>query len=171
MEDYTYHLDPAGPKVLGAHMLEVCPTIAAGRPRCEIHPLSIGGKADPVRLVFNASAGPAFVTTMVDMGDRFRIIANEIEIVAPDHDLPLLPVARAVWRPLPDVRTAAEAWLIGGGAHHTVLTQAFGTEVLSDFAEMARIECLIIGPDTKIATLKNEIRWNQAYYHLARGLR
>jgi L-arabinose isomerase len=152
-------------------MLEVCPSIASGRPRCEIHPLSIGGKADPVRLVFNASAGPAFVTTMVDMGDRFRIIANEIEIVAPDHDLPRLPVARAVWRPAPDLRTAAEAWLTAGGGHHTVLTQAFDIEVLCDFAEIARMECLVIGADTRIATLKNEIRWNQAYYHLARGFR
>jgi L-arabinose isomerase len=170
MEDYTYDFAPSGPRVLGAHMLEVCPSIAAGKPRCEIHPLSIGGKADPVRLVFNASAGPAFVTTMVDMGDRFRIIANEIEMVAPP-DLPRLPVARAVWRPLPDLRTAAETWLIGGGAHHTVLTQAFGTEVLYDFAEMARMECLVVGADTKTAVFKNEMRWNQAYYHLARGLR
>jgi len=171
MEDYTYDLTPNGPKVLGAHMLEVCPSIASGRPRCEIHPLSIGGKADPVRLVFNALAGPAFVTTMVDMGDRFRIIANEIEVVTPDHDLPRLPVARAVWRPAPDLRTAAEAWLTAGGGHHTVLTQAFDTEVLCDFAEIARMECLVIGADTRIATLKNEIRWNQAYYHLACGFR
>ena len=171
MEDYTYDMAPGSSKVLGAHMLEVCPSIAAGKPRCEIHALSIGGKADPVRLVFNAAAGPAFVTTMVDMGDRFRIIANEIEVVAPDQDLPRLPVARAVWRPLPDLRTAAEAWLIAGGAHHSVLTQAIDTEVLRDFAEIARMECLVIDADTRTATFKNEIRWNQAYYHLARGFR
>ena len=171
MEDYTYDLTPGGSTVLGAHMLEVCPSIAAGKPRCEIRALSIGGKADPVRLVFNAAAGPAFVTTMVDMGDRFRIIANEIEVVAPDQDLPRLPVARAVWRPLPDLRTAAEAWLIAGGAHHSVLTQAIDTEVLRDFAEIARMECLVIDADTRTAAFKNEIRWNQAYYHLARGFR
>jgi L-arabinose isomerase len=171
MEDYTYDLAASGARVLGAHMLEVCPSIAEGRPRCEIHPLSIGGKADPARLVFNAAAGPAFVATMVDMGDRFRIISSDIEIVAPDKDLPRLPVARAVWRPLPDLRTAAEAWLIGGGAHHTVLTQAFDKEVLCDFAEMARLECLVIDADTRIATFKNEIRWNEAYYRLARGLK
>ena len=171
MEDYTYHLDPAGPKVLGAHMLEVCPTIAGGRPRCEIHPLSIGGKSDPVRLVFDAAPGPAFVATLIDLGDRFRIISNEIEIVAPDETLPRLPVARAVWEPKPSLRTAAEAWLIGGGAHHTVLTRAFGVEVLADFAEMARIEHLSIDAETKIPAFKNEIRWNQAFYHLARGLR
>jgi L-arabinose isomerase len=171
MEDYTYDLTPTGPIVLGAHMLEVCPSIAADKPRCEIHPLSIGGKSDPIRLVFTAAPGPAFVTTLVDMGDRFRLVANEIEIVTPEHDLPLLPVARAVWRPLPDLRTAAEAWLTAGGAHHTVLTQAFDTEILCDFADMARMECLVIGAETRVATLKNEIRWNQAYYHLARGLR
>ena len=171
MEDYTYDLTPDGPMVLGAHMLEVCPSIAAGKPRCEIHPLSIGGKADPICLVFTAAPGLVFVTTLVDLGDRFRLVANEIEIVTPEHDLPLLPVARAVWRPLPDLRTAAEAWLTAGGAHHTVLTRAFDTEILCDFAEMARMECLVIDADTRVATLKNEIRWNQAYYHLARGLR
>jgi L-arabinose isomerase len=171
MEDYTYDLGPGGATVLGAHMLEVCPTIASGKPRCEIHPLSIGGKSDPVRLVFNASAGPGFVTTMVDLGDRFRIIANEIEVVAPAHELPRLPVARALWRPLPDFRTAAEAWLIAGGAHHSVLTQAIDAEVLYDFAEIARIECLVIGADTRTATFKNELRWNQAYYRLAGGFR
>ncbi len=170
MEDYTYHLDPAGPSVLGAHMLEVCPTIAAGRPSCEIHPLSIGGKSDPVRLVFDAAAGPAFVATLVDLGDRFRIIANEIDIVGAPHELPRLPVARAVWKPKPSLRTAAEAWLIGGGAHHTVLTRALAVEVLTDFAEMARIELLLIGSETKIPSFKSEVRWNQAYYHLARGI-
>jgi L-arabinose isomerase len=170
MEDYTYHLDPAGPKVLGAHMLEVCPSIAAGRPSCEIHPLSIGGKQDPVRLVFTAAPGPAVVVSLVDLGDRFRLVANEVEIVPPDAELPRLPVARAVWRPQPDLTTAAETWLIAGGAHHTVLTTALGIEALADFAEIAGLELLVIDGRTRIEDFKKELRWNQAYYHLARGL-
>jgi L-arabinose isomerase len=169
MEDYTYHLDPKGPLVLGAHMLEVCPSIAASKPRVEVHQLSIGGKPDPVRLVFDARPGPAVVATMIYLGDRFRIIANEIEIV-PCDPLPKLPVARAVWKPKPDLRTAAETWLIGGGAHHTVLTQAIGIEPLVDLAEMAGVELLIIDDRTTVPAFKNEIRWNQAYYRLARGL-
>jgi L-arabinose isomerase len=169
MEDYTYHLDPSGPRVLGAHMLEVCPSIAAGRPTCEIHPLSIGGKPDPVRLVFDAGTGPAFVASMVDLGDRFRIIANAIELVQ-GEPLPRLPVARAVWQPQPDLRTSAEAWLTAGGAHHTVLTRAIDVEVMADFAEMAGLEFVVIDADTRMRTFKNELRWNQAYYRLARGL-
>jgi L-arabinose isomerase len=169
MEDYTYHLDPKGPVVLGAHMLEVCPSIAASKPRIEVHQLSIGGKPDPVRLVFDARPGPAVVATLIDLGDRFRIIANEIEIV-PSDPLPRLPVARAVWKPKPDLRTAAEAWLIGGGAHHTVLTQAIGIEPLTDLAEMAGVELLVIDDRTTVPAFKKEIRWNQAYYRLARGL-
>ena len=170
MEDYTYDLDPAGPKVLGAHMLEVCPTIAAGQPRCEIHPLSIGGRSDPVRLVFDAAAGPAFVAGMTDLGDRFRIVANEIDIVGTDHPLPRLPVARAVWMPRPDLRTAVEAWLIAGGAHHTVLTRAIDPEPLADLAEMAGIEFLLIDGDTRVSDFRKEVRWNSAYHHLARGI-
>jgi L-arabinose isomerase len=169
MEDYTYHLDPAGPMVLGAHMLEVCPSIADATPRCESHPLSIGGKPDPVRLVFDAGAGPAWVASMIDMGDRFRLIANVIDLV-PGEPLPKLPVARAVWKPRPDLRTAAEGWLIAGGAHHTVLTRAIDIEPLRDFAEMARLELVVIDGDTRIPDLKNELRWNQAYYRLARGI-
>ena len=169
MEDYTYHLDPSGPLVLGAHMLEVCPSIAVSKPRVEVHQLSIGGKPDPVRLVFDARPGPAVVATLIDLGDRFRIIANEIEIV-PSDPLPKLPVARAVWKPKPDLRTAVETWLIGGGAHHTVLTQAIGIEPLADLAEMAGVELLIIDDRTTVPAFKNEIRWNQAYYRLARGL-
>jgi L-arabinose isomerase len=169
MEDYTYHLASTGPMVLGAHMLEVCPTIASSQPRCEIHPLSIGGRPDPVRLVFDAQPGPAFVAAMVDLGDRFRIIANVIDIVA-GEPLPKLPVARAVWKPRPDLRTAAEAWLIGGGAHHTVLSRALDTEPLADLAEMVGIELLLIDEGSRIPAVKNELRWNQAYYRLARGL-
>ena len=171
MEDYTYHLDPAGPKVLGAHMLEVCPSISDKKVSCEIHPLSIGGKSDPVRLVFDAGTGPAMVVALVDMGDRFRIVANEIDLVGPDQPMVKLPVGRAVWQPRPDFSTATESWLMAGGSHHTVLTRAIGPEVIADFAEMAGCEFLLIGRDTNVAAFKNELRWNEAYFHLARGLR
>jgi L-arabinose isomerase len=171
MEDYTYHLDPAGPKVLGAHMLEVCPTISDKKVSCEIHPLSIGGKSDPVRLVFDAGSGPAIVAALMDMGDRFRIIANEIDLVPPDAPMGKLPVGRAVWKPRPSLATATEAWLMAGGSHHTVLSRAIGAEVIADFAEMAGCEFLLIDADTTAAGFKKELRWNEAYYHLARGLR
>jgi len=158
------------PKVLGAHMLEVCPSIAADRPRCEIHPLSIGSRSDPVRLVFDAAPGPAFVAALMDLGDRFRIVANVIDVVAADHPLPRLPVARAIYRPRPNLATAVEAWLVAGGSHHTALTRALDPEPLVDFAEMAGIELLLIDEDTRVAGFRKEIRWNQAYYHLARGI-
>jgi L-arabinose isomerase len=169
MEDYTYHLDPLAPKVLGAHMLEVCPTIAGDRPSCEIHPLSIGGRADPVRLVFTAAPGPGLVASLVDLGDRFRIVANEVDLVPPDRPLPALPVARAVWQPRPDLHTAAEAWLIAGGSHHTVLTQAIGAEPLADLAEMAGVEFLLVDGQTRVPAFEKEVRWNQTYYRLAAG--
>jgi L-arabinose isomerase len=167
MEDYTYDLAPDGPAVLGAHMLEVCPSIAAGRPSCEIHPLSIGGKADPVRLVFTAAPGPAVLVGLLDLGDRFRLVLNEVELVQPPEDLPRLPVARALWRPKPDFPIAAEAWLRAGGPHHTVLCRAIGTEAFVDFAEIAGIELLVIDEQTRIRDVANELRWNQAYYRLA----
>jgi L-arabinose isomerase len=170
MEDYTYHLAPEGPKVLGAHMLEVCPSISGGTPSCEIHPLSIGGKSDPVRLVFTAAAGPAVVVGLLDMGDRFRFVANEVDVVLPDTDLPKLPVARAVWEPKPDLAIAAEAWLLAGGPHHTSFTRALTIEPLADLAEMAEMEFLIIDDRTSVREFKKELRWNQAYYHLAQGL-
>jgi len=170
MEDYTYDLAPAGPAVLGAHMLEVCPSIAAGRPSCEIHPLSIGGKADPVRLVFTAAPGPAVLVGLLDLGDRFRLVLNEVELVQPPEDLPRLPVARALWRPKPDFPIAAEAWLRAGGPHHTVLCRAIGTEAFVDFAEIAGIELLVIDEQTRIREVANELRWNQAYYRLAGAL-
>lgn len=170
MEDYTYDLDPVAPKVLGAHMLEVCPSIARGRPRCEIHPLSIGSRSDPVRLVFDADTGPAVVAGMTDLGERFRIVANVVDVVDAGHELPRLPVARAVWQPRPDLRTAVEAWLIAGGAHHTVLSRAVGPEPLADFAEMAGIEFVLIDEETRVSTVQKELRWNAAYYHLVRGL-
>ena len=170
MEDYTYDLDPAGPAVLGAHMLEVCPSIAEGRPSCEIHALGIGGRSDPVRLVFDAAPGPAVVAGLTDLGDRFRMVANVIDLVPAPHALPKLPVARAVWKPRPDMRTAVEAWLAAGGAHHTVLTRAIDPEPIVDFAEMAGIELLLIDETTTVPAFRRELRWNQAYHHLARGL-
>jgi len=170
MEDYTYHLAPDGPKVLGAHMLEVCPSIAAGKPSCEIHPLSIGGKQDPVRLVFTAAPGPAVVAGLLDLGDRFRLVANEIDVVPPDDELPRLPVARAVWKPRPDFATAAEAWLLAGGPHHTVFSRALGSEAFVDLAEIAGLELLLIDERTHMSDFKKELRWNQAYFHLAGGL-
>jgi L-arabinose isomerase len=170
MEDYTYDLAPDGPAVLGAHMLEVCPSIAAARPSCEIHPLSIGGKADPVRLVFTAGPGSAVLIAILDLGDRFRLVLNEVELVEPPEDLPQLPVARALWRPKPDFATAAEAWLRAGGPHHTVLCRAIGTEAFEDLAEIAGIELVVIDERTRIRDLANELRWNQAYHRLAAGL-
>ena len=170
MEDYTYDLAPSGPKVLGAHMLEVCPSIAAERPSCEIHPLSIGGRGDPVRLVFTAAPGPAVVAAMLDLGDRFRLVLNEVELVEPEEDLPRLPVARALWKPKPDFATATEAWLRAGGPHHSVLCRAIGSEAFADLAEIAGIELLVIDDTTRIRDVANELRWNQAYYRLAGGL-
>jgi L-arabinose isomerase len=168
MEDYTYHLDGAsGSLVLGAHMLEVCPSIAAERPTCEIHPLAIGGKEDPVRLVFTAPPGPGVVAGLLDFGDRLRIVANVIDVVEPVSALPRLPVARAVWRPQPNLTTAAEAWILAGAPHHTSFSQAIGVEVLRDFAEIAGVELLVIDADTRVAAFKNELRWNQVAYHLA----
>jgi L-arabinose isomerase len=163
MEDYTYDFGrPA--KVLGAHMLEICPTIAAGRPRCEIHPLSIGGKADPVRLVFTAPAGPAVNASIVQIGNRFRMIVNEVEVVEPDRALPRLPVARAVWVPKPDLATAAAAWIYAGGAHHTGFSLSLTTEHLQDFADIADAEFLAINKDTQLRQFRNELRWNGAAY-------
>ncbi len=170
MEDYTYDLTPGGAKVLGAHMLEVCPSIADGRPTCEIHPLSIGGHDDPVRLVFTAATGPAVVVAMLDLGGRFRMVANEIDVIPPEQDLPKLPVARAVWKPRPDLSTAAESWLLAGGPHHTVYTAALGIEAIADFAEIAGIELLVIDERTRVSDFTKELRWNQAYYHLAGGM-
>ena len=170
MEDYTYHLDPFAPLVLGAHMLEVCPSIAGNRPSCEIHPLAIGGRADPVRLVFTAAPGPAVAVGLLDLGDRFRLVLNEVDVVEPEAPLPRLPVARAIWRPRPNLRTAAEAWLLAGGPHHTSLSMSLTVEHLSDFADIAGVELVVIGGDTSVAAFRKELRWNQAYYRLAEGL-
>lgn len=169
MEDYTYHLTPGEELILGAHMLEVCPTIASGTPSCEIHPLGIGDREDPVRLVFDAQPGPGVVVGLADLGDRFRLVANEIDVVAPPEPLPRLPVARAVWRPRPDLRTSTEAWLTAGAPHHTVLSTAVGIEELSDLADMLGVELLVIDSATTPRQFAKELRWNQAYYRLARG--
>jgi L-arabinose isomerase len=170
MEDYTYHLVPGGERVLGAHMLEVCPSIAGSTPTLEIHPLSIGNRDDPVRLRFTAAPGPAVVLGIADLGDRFRLIANEIDVVEPDHPLPKLPVACAVWTPRPELRTAAECWLTAGGPHHTVLSKAIGREELEDFAEMTRTELAVIDAATTTREFTTRLRWSQAYHRLAEGL-
>lgn len=170
MEDYTYHLATSGHKVLGSHMLEVCPTIAANQPRVEIHPLSIGGKADPVRLVFDSQTGPAVNASIMDMGNRFRMVVNKVDVTPTDQPLPKLPVARALWVPQPDLKTAASAWIYAGGAHHTGFSLALTEEHLEDFAAMAGIEFLLIDSDTKLSAFKSELRWNDMYYALAKGL-
>ena len=170
MEDYTYHFGPDEPKILGAHMLEVCPSIAAAQPSCQIHPLGIGGREDPVRLVFEAAPGTGFVVGLLDLGDRFRLVSNDIEIVPPDEPLPKLPVAHAVWKPAPNLQTSAECWLTAGGPHHTALSTSVGTEALEDFAVMTGIELVHIDADTSGTRFARELRWNEAYYRLAQGL-
>ncbi|MGC9523234.1 MAG: L-arabinose isomerase [Anaerolineae bacterium] len=169
MEDYTYHLEPGNTKVLGAHMLEVCPSISVGKPRMEIHPLGIGGKDDPVRLVFDVAEGSAVNATIIDLGNRFRMLVNPVEVVPPDAPLPKLPVARAVWVPEPELKVAAAAWILSGGAHHTGFSQAVTAAHLVDFAEIADLECVMIDADTDLRALKNELRWNEVYYALNRG--
>jgi len=164
MEDYTYHLNPAGMKVLGAHMLEVCESIAEGKPSLEVHKLGIGGKDDPPRLVFNVPNGPALNASMIDMGNRFRLIVNEVTVVPPDRPLPKLPVARAMWIPKPDLQIGAAAWILAGGAHHTGFSQAITADYMEDFAEIADIEYLLIGDQTRISEFKKELRWNEAAY-------
>jgi L-arabinose isomerase len=166
MEDYTYHLRNAG-QVLGAHMLEVCPTLADAKPSLEIHPLAIGGKADPVRLVFTALSGPGVNASLIDMGNRFRLVVNKIEIVRPEEPLPKLPVARAVWQPKPDLRVAATAWMTAGGAHHTCLSIALSPAYLEDFAQIAGIEYVLIDEETRLSQFQKELRWNNLHYGLA----
>lgn len=170
MEDYTYHFSSSGDKVLGAHMLEICESIAAGKPRLEILPLSIGGKADPVRLIFDANTGPAIGASMMDMGQRFRLVANVVDVVKTDQPLPRLPVARALWLPRPNLKTAAEAWIYAGGAHHTSFSFAVTAEYLQDFADMAGIEFLLIDENTKVGEFRDKLRWNDLYYTFGKGL-
>ena len=166
MEDYTYHFEPGNEMVLGSHMLEICPTIANDMPACEIHPLGIGGKEDPVRLVFNVAGGPALNASVIDMGNRFRLLVNEVEAQEPHHDLPKLPVARVLWKPYPDMQTGCAAWIIAGGAHHTCYSQNLTAEHLEDFADIAKIEYVLIGKNTNLYQFKNELRWSEVYYQL-----
>jgi L-arabinose isomerase len=168
MEDYTYHLKDGG-QVLGAHMLEVCPSITDEKPSVEIHPLSIGGKADPVRLVFTAAGGMAVNASVVDMGNRFRLIVNQVNVIKPPHPLPKLPVARAVWLAEPSLKVAATTWIHAGGAHHTALSRALTPAHMQDFADMAGMECLLIDAATTVAGFVKELRWNDMYYHMANG--
>jgi L-arabinose isomerase len=170
MEDYTYDLSEPNPRVLGAHMLEVCESIASRKPSLEMHPLSIGGKADPARLVFDVPSGPAVNATVLDLGNRFRMVVNEVDVVAPDKPLAKLPVARAVWIPRPNLKIAAAGWILAGGAHHTGFSQAVTVEHLEDFADMAGLECVVIGKNTQLPAFTKELRWNELYYHLAQGL-
>jgi L-arabinose isomerase len=170
MEDYTYHLDPKGHLVLGAHMLEVCESITSGKPSLEIHPLGIGGKADPVRLVFDARPGAALNASLVDLGNRFRMIVNEVDAIAPPHPLPKLPVARAVWSCRPNFKTACAAWIYAGGAHHTGFSYAVKTEHLRDLAEIANVELAVIDADTHLENFRESLRNAEVYYQLASGL-
>jgi L-arabinose isomerase len=170
MEDYTYHLEKGHAKVLGAHMLEVCASLAGKKASLEMHPLSIGGKDDPARLVFSVREGPALNATLLDMGNRFRMVVNEVDVVQPEQPLKKLPVASAVWLPRPSLPVAAAAWILAGGAHHTGFSQAVTSEMLEDFASMAGLEFLLINNDTKLVEFKKELRWNDLYYHLSKGL-
>jgi len=170
MEDYTYHFSASGDKVLGAHMLEICESIAATKPKLEILPLSIGGKADPVRLIFDSNLGPAIGASIMDMGQRFRMVANVVDVVPTDEPLPKLPVARALWLPRPNLKTAAAAWIYAGGAHHTSFSYSVTAEHLQDFADMAGIEFMLIDENTCVQEFKEKLRWNDLYYHLSKGL-
>jgi L-arabinose isomerase len=169
MEDYTYHFEPGNNMVLGSHMLEICESIACEKPKCEIHPLSIGGKADPVRLVFNVGAGPAINASMIDMGNRFRLLVNEVEAVEAKQELPKLPVARVLWKPYPNMADGCAAWILAGGAHHTGYSQNLTAEHMEDFADMAGIEFVRIGMETNLYQFKNELRWNEVFYAFNKG--
>ncbi len=169
MEDYTYHFSPDGDKVLGAHMLEICPTIANGKPSMEIHPLGIGGKEDPVRLVFDSVTGPALNASMIDLGNRFRLIVNTVTVVPTDEPLPNLPVARALWIPQPNLKVAAAAWILAGGAHHTGFSLSLTPEYMEDFAEMAGVEYVLIDENSTIADVKKDLQWNEMFYLLNRN--
>ncbi|GIF21968.1 L-arabinose isomerase [Actinoplanes tereljensis] len=171
MEDYTYHLGPGPQRILGAHMLEVCPSIAGQKPRLEIHPLGIGGREDPVRLKFSAAPGPGVVVGICDMGDRFRLVGNVIDVVEPDAELTALPVACAVWEPHPDLATSAECWLMAGGPHHTVLSTSLDIETVDQFAELTRTELVLIDESSTPRSIRRELKWNAAYQLLAGGLR
>jgi len=165
MEDYTYHFEPGMEAALGAHMLEICPSIAGAKPRIEVHPLGIGGKADPARMVFDAAPGQAVLATIVDLGSRFRLIVNEIETIKIENQMPKLPVARALWKPYPNLSEAAEAWIISGGAHHSVYSTALTAEYFRDWTQMSGIEFVLIDKNTKPDRLRDELRWGEAYWN------
>jgi L-arabinose isomerase len=167
MEDYTYHFEPGNMKVLGAHMLKICPSISEGKPSAEIHPLGIGGKEDPVRLVFDTPSGPGLNASIVDMGNRFRLLVNTVDVGPPDEPLPKLPVARTVWLPHPILKVAATAWILAGGAHHAGFSQAVTVEHLEDYAEMAGLEFVLIDEETSIRSFKKELRNNTLFYQIA----
>ena len=169
MEDYTYHFDPEGMRVLGAHMLEVCPSIALGKPTIEIHQLSIGGKEDPARLVFKTNPGNAVNVSVIDLGNRFRMIVNEVEVVK-CPDMPNLPVASVLWNPMPDLKRGAAAWIIAGGAHHTGFSNSINAEFLEDFAGMMGVEYVLIGENFNLTDFKKELRWNEIFYHISNGI-
>ncbi|NLJ10262.1 MAG: L-arabinose isomerase, partial [Treponema sp.] len=164
MEDYTYHFEPGKEAILGAHMLEVCPSIAARKPRIEVHPLGIGGKKDPARLVFDAASGPAVCASLVDLGDRFRLVVNEVESIKIEQPMPKLPVARVLWKPYPNLKDAAESWILAGGAHHSAFSLAISTEYLRDWAEIMGIELVVINKATDPVRLRDELRWSEAYW-------
>ncbi len=170
MEDYTYHLDPANEAVLGAHMLEICPTIAAAKPRLEVQPLGIGGKDAPARLIFESATGDAMNVTLIDMGNRFRIIVNTLDVIQPLDKMPKLPVASAFWKTHPNLADGAAAWIYAGGTHHSVFTLALTPDYIETFADYADVEYVIIGKDTKVSEFKKELKWNEVYYMLAKGL-
>jgi L-arabinose isomerase len=169
MEDYTYHLDPKGMRVLGAHMLEVCPSIALGKPTLEVHPLGIGGKEDPARLVFKTATGNAINVSVIDLGNRFRMIVNDVEVVK-CPDMPNLPVASVLWKPQPDLKIGAAAWIMAGGAHHTGFSTSINSEYLEDFAGMMGIEYVLIDENCNLSEFKKELRYNEVYYHIAKGI-
>lgn len=169
MEDYTYHLEPGKYAVLGAHMLEICPSISREKPKLEIHPLSIGGKEDPARLVFKAGQGKGINASIIDLGNRFRMLLNPVRVIE-CPDMPKLPVASVLWEPAPDLKTAATAWIVAGGAHHTGFSTALDQRYLHDFGSMLGIEIIDINEHTKIEEFKNILRWNELFFHLANGI-
>lgn len=170
MEDYVYHLDPAGSRILGAHMLEVCESIAKEKPILDVQDLDIGGKENPARLIFTAPRGPAVCASLIDLGNRFRMVVNEVEVVDPPADLPKLPVARVLWDPKPNLKVAAESWILAGGAHHSVFSQALTAQYVEDYCEMAGIEYVLINEETELRNFKQELRLGEIYYHIARGI-
>ncbi|HUX94871.1 MAG TPA: L-arabinose isomerase [Bacteroidales bacterium] len=169
MEDYTYHLNPDNMSVLGAHMLEICPSIALEKPSLQVHQLSIGGKEDPARLVFKTAPADAINVSVIDLGNRFRMIVNEVEVIK-CPDMPRLPVASVLWKPMPDLKTGAAAWILAGGAHHTGFSTAINSEYLEDFAAMIGIEYVNIGRNFNMTDFRNLLRWNELYYHLGGGI-